>query len=100
SKILWTIAAFSAAATPRLPAGDEPVDMSTLGLREGGECDEAPHLLLVVILDGRLEVLALGCRLAQLPAQPAKEAHGGLIRHAAQAIVARASVLGGLVRCL
>jgi hypothetical protein len=44
---------------------------------------QAPRLLRVVVRDRRLEALAPRGRLAQLPAQPAEEAHGGLIHDVA-----------------
>jgi hypothetical protein len=89
SKIWRTIASFSAAATAGLPALDEAVDVPTLRVGEWCEGDEPAHLCGIVVLNGRLEMLALGNRLAQLPAEPAKEAHCGLVRHAEQAIAAR-----------
>ena len=64
--------------------------MPALRVRERSERDEPTHLRWVVVLDSSLEVLALRSRLAQLTMEPAEKAHGGLIRHAEQAIAARA----------
>src|SRR5262245_24809698 len=89
SKILRTIASFSGAATTGLPARDEAVDMPTLRLGEGSECDESASLCGIVVLDRGLEMLALRRRLLRLTAEPAEEAHGGLVRHAAQATAVR-----------
>jgi xanthine dehydrogenase accessory factor len=75
-----------AAIQPPLPALDESDDVSTLGIRERCELDEAAHLPGIVVYDGSLEMLARGCRLAQLAAKPAEEADGCLIRHGEQAI--------------
>src|SRR6188474_2929387 len=97
SKIRRTIASFSVAATTRLPAGDEAVDVAALRVGERGSCDETSHLLRIVVVDRSLEVLALRCRLAELSAQPAEEAHGGLVGHAPQAIARARSVFRGLV---
>jgi hypothetical protein len=57
-----------------------------LRVGEGGERDETPRFGGVVVLDRGLQVLALRGGLSQLPAKPAQKAHGGLIRHAEQAI--------------
>src|SRR6186713_3255960 len=86
SKMRRTIASFSGAATTLLPAGDEAVDVAALRVAERRGCHETSHLLRIVVLDRSLEVLALRCRLAELSAQPAEEAHGGLVGHAPQAI--------------
>jgi hypothetical protein len=80
------MASFSVSATTGLPAFDKAVDVPALCIREGYECNEPAHLGGVVVLDRRLEVLALRGRLAQLSAEPAQEAYCGLIRHAEQAI--------------
>src|SRR5687768_6054882 len=82
SKIFVTTPALRAADTPLLPAGDETVHMAPLRVREGGEADEAAHLVGVVVEDRGLQMLALRCRLAKLSPQPAHEAHGCLIGHA------------------
>src|SRR5262245_28036049 len=95
SKIRRTIASFSAAGTALFPAGDESVDMAALRVAERSGRDEPSHLVRIVVLDRGFEMLALGCRLAQLTAQPAEEAHGCLVGHPPQAI--RRSVLRGLV---
>ena len=63
--------------------------MAALRVGERGEGDETAHLRGIVVLDRSLEMLALGCGLAQLPAEPAKETHRGLVRHPEQAIAAR-----------
>src|SRR5688500_15186548 len=70
SKIRWTIAAFSAADTALLPAGDQSLDVPALGIGERGESDEAARFLGVVVRDCRLEVLALRRGLAELAPQP------------------------------
>src|SRR6187397_2110236 len=95
SKIRRTIASFSAAGTALFPPGDEPVDVAALRVGERRGRDEPSHLVGVVVLDRGFEMLALRCRLAQLTAQPAEEAHGGLVGHPPQAI--RRSVFRGLV---
>src|ERR687898_2031674 len=87
SKIRRTIAAFSAADTALLPAGDESLDVPALGVRERGECDEAARFVWVVVRDGCLEVLTLWRGLAELSPQPPQQAHGCLIRHGGQAIL-------------
>ena len=74
--------------------------MSALGIAKWRERDEPSHFSRVVILDCRLEMLALRRGLAQLSPQPTQQAHGCLIRHAAQAIAVRASVFGVLVEWL
>src|SRR6478672_1806027 len=86
SKIRRTIASFSAAGMAVLPTRDQALDMPALRVRKRRERDEPPHLGRVVVLDRGLEVLALRSGLAQLPAEPAQQAHGGLVRHAEQAI--------------
>jgi hypothetical protein len=60
--------------------------MSALDIAEWRERDESSHLARIVVLDGRLEMLALRRWLTQLSPQPTQQAHGCLIRHAAQAI--------------
>ena len=74
--------------------------MSALDIAEWRERDESSHFARIVVLDGRLEMLALRRGLAQLSPQPTQQAHGCLIRHAAQAIAVRASVFGVLVEWL
>src|SRR3990172_1381882 len=81
SKIRRTIASFSAAATPLLPAGDEAVDVSSLSGGEGDQRDEPTSLGRVVAGDSRLEMLTLRRRLAKLPVQPAQQAHSRLVGH-------------------
>src|SRR4029453_4006690 len=76
SKIRRTIAAFSAAGTAGLPPRDQALAVPTLSLGERSEPHEPPHLGRVVVLDRGLEVLALRSGLAQLWAEPAKEAEG------------------------
>ena len=58
-----------------LPRFEQLLDISPLLVRERQVRDEAPRFAGVVVLDGRLEVLADRPRLCELPAQPAKEAH-------------------------
>src|SRR4249920_640642 len=82
SKIRRTIASFSAAGTPLLPAGDEAVHVSPLGRGKWDQHDEPAGLGRVVIGHGGLEVLALRDRLAELPMQPAQQAHRRLVGHA------------------
>lgn len=53
--------------------------MPALGLRELHLVEQAPRLGGIVVGDSRLEPLAPRRRLAQLPAQPAEEADGGLV---------------------
>jgi len=72
--------------------------MMALRVAERRQRHEPAHLGGVVVLDCRLEVLALRCRLAQLSTQPAEKAHGCLVRHAEQAI--RRSLVRGLGRLL
>jgi hypothetical protein len=55
--------------------------MTTLRVREGDEHDEPARLGRVVVRDGRLEMLAHRCRLAELAAKPAEQAHRGLVGH-------------------
>src|SRR5262245_47146837 len=102
SKIRRTIASFSAAGPTGLPPWDESLDVAALCVRERGEPDQAPHLGRVVVLDRGLQVLALRSRLAQLSAEPAQQAHGGLIRHAGRLAVCGLGLggvgLGGVVR--
>lgn len=74
--------------------------MSALGITEWCERYEPSHFSRVVILDCRLEMLALRRGLAQLSPQPTQQAHGCLIRHAAQAIAVCASVFRVLVERL
>ena len=62
--------------------------MTLLRVAEGCECDEPSNLGGIVVLDGRLEMLALRRRLPQLAAQPAQQAHGRLIGNVVQAIAA------------
>src|ERR1700675_2756495 len=81
SKIRRTVASFSAAGTALLPAGDETLDVSSLGLGEGDHRDEPRGFGGIVVRDGGLEVLALGSWLAELPAKPAQQAHRCLVGH-------------------
>jgi hypothetical protein len=60
--------------------------MSALGIAERRERNESSHFSRVIVLNGRLEMLALRRGLTQLSPQPAQQAHSRLIRHAAQAI--------------
>ena len=62
--------------------------MSALGIAERRNRDETTNLARIVVRDRGLEVLALRCRLPELPSQPTQQAHCRLIRHAAQAIEA------------
>ena len=55
--------------------------MAALGVAERSQLDEAANLVGVVVLHCCLQVLALRRLLPELPAQPAQEAHGGLVRH-------------------
>jgi hypothetical protein len=87
SKILWTIAAFSAADTTALPALDEPFDVATLSVRERRPVDESAHLLGIIVENGGLEVLALWRGLTELPPKPAQKTHRGLIGHAVRLAV-------------
>src|SRR5579872_7049986 len=57
------------------PGGEERVDVAPLRLREREPGDDPARLRGVVVLDGRLEVLAQLGRLAKLPAEPAEQAH-------------------------
>src|SRR4029078_9188279 len=61
--------------------------VATLRLAERGVRDQATRLGRIVVLDRRLEVLALRRGLTKLPPEPAEEAHGSLICHAEQASV-------------
>src|SRR5689334_1470303 len=83
SKMRRTSASFSARPILRLPARgpavDQPFDVPALRLSEVEQRDQPPRLVGVVVGDCRLEVLPLGRRLPQLPAQPAKEADRLLI---------------------
>jgi thiol-disulfide isomerase/thioredoxin len=62
-----------------LPLDEEGLDVAPLCLGERGPGDEATHLGHVAVLDGSLEVLALGGRLTELTADPAAEADPGLV---------------------
>lgn len=65
-----------------LPAIEETLDVPALCVRERDERDQASCLAGVVVCDRGFQVLALRRGLAELPAEPAKEADGRLIRHA------------------
>ena len=73
----------SGVGTARLPLVDQALDVPALRLGEVEQLEQPPRLGRVVVRDRRLEVLALRRRLAQLAAEPAQEAHGGLIGHRA-----------------
>src|SRR5215470_11414462 len=62
--------------------------MAPLGVGEVEPVEQPACLCGVVVRDGRLEVLALRRRLAKLAAEPAQEAHGGLLRHRAPTLLA------------
>ena len=55
--------------------------MAALRGREVEAVEQAADLGRVVVRDRRLEVLAYGKRLCELPAQPAQEGHGRRVRH-------------------
>jgi hypothetical protein len=63
-----TIVSLSAAATPVLPARDQPVDVSSLRVGERRPCDEPADFCRIVVLDCRLEMLALWSGLSELSA--------------------------------
>ena len=74
-----------------LPPVDQPFDVSALGLGEVETLEQPPRLGRVVVGDRRLEVLALRRGLPELAAEPAEEAHGGLV------VIARLRYSGGHV---
>src|SRR5262245_27192804 len=71
SKIRRTIAYFSAPGTALLPPCNEALDVTALCVGERCGGDEPSHLVRIVVRDRGFEMLALGCRLAELTAQPA-----------------------------
>jgi hypothetical protein len=60
-----------------LPLLEQTLDMMALRVVERHSVDDPPGLRRVVVRDRRLEPLALGRGLAQLPAQPAQKRNGG-----------------------
>ncbi len=62
-----------------VPAVEDVVDVPALLAREGRVCEQSPRLDGVVVLDGRLEVLAAGQGLPQLPAEPSHQADTRLV---------------------
>ena len=58
-----------------LPGVEQLLDVTALSLAEGEGGDEPARLGGVVVLDGRLEVLADRRRLTELTAEPAKKAY-------------------------
>ena len=58
-----------------LPGVEQLLHVSSLVVAELEAGEEAPRLGHVVVLDGRLEVLAGRDRLPQLPPQPAEKTH-------------------------
>ena len=67
-----------------LPASDQALDMAVLGVRERDARHQATCLRRIVVLDGCLQMLAERARLPELAAQPAEQAHRGLIGHGAR----------------
>ncbi len=63
------------AAPVLLPRAQELVDIAALGRRELKALEQAAGLRDVVVRRGRLEVLADGQRLGELPAEPAQQGH-------------------------
>ena len=73
----------SDASASFLPAVEQPGDVVPLRLGEVHPVKQAARLERIVVRDCRFEVLAQRRRFAQLPAQPAEEAHACLIHHRA-----------------
>ena len=57
------------------PGVEQLLDITPLRVAELEASEKPPRLVYVVVLHGRLEMLACRDRLAQLPPQPAEKAH-------------------------
>ncbi len=58
--------------------------MAALGIRERNARHQSACFCRIVVLDGCLQMLAEWARLPELAAQPAEQAHRGLIGHGAR----------------